>query len=81
MESAFEGTSAAYVFLEDQVKTIQSHAFDNCDSLTYIYIPASVTTIGEHVFPDDSNVVIGCKANSAAHEYAIENDIAFYIIL
>ena len=46
------------------VKAIADNAFYKCDSLTSIYIPNSVTTIGEWAFLGCSNLTIYCEASS-----------------
>ena len=41
---------------------IGEYAFANCDNLTSIYIPATVTSMGYYAFADCSNLSINCEA-------------------
>lgn len=50
-KSAFEGSGLAAIDL-DGVSTIGKRAFNNCDSLTEITIPASVESVGKKAFED-----------------------------
>ena len=70
-KEAFEGASFTHVFLGGYVESIQSAAFRNCASLSYIYIPSSVTEIADDAFDGCANVTIGCEQGSAAYQYAV----------
>ena len=46
------------------VTSIGKHAFEGCDSLTAITIPATVTSIGEYAFEACGSLTIYCEAES-----------------
>ena len=48
--SAFLGSSFSYISIPGSVTSIEYMAFGECDSLSSIYIPKSVTSIGSAVF-------------------------------
>ena len=59
------------VYLGNEVKRIKSHTFENCESLSDIFIPDSVSSIGEYAFArsalhkvhvSDNTIEIGKKA-------------------
>lgn len=63
------------------VTTIGNTAFMNCTALEGIFIPSSVTDIGAQAFYGcDESLIIYCHSGSAAHQYAIDNNIKFFII-
>ena len=69
------------VSITNGVTTIGNTAFMNCSSLEGIYIPSSVTDIGTQAFYGcDESLIIYCHSGSAAHQYAIDNNIKFFII-
>ena len=46
----------------ENLESIGQYAFYNCDNLTSIYIPATVTSMGYYAFADCSNLSINCAA-------------------
>ena len=64
----------------NNLKTIANEAFRTCPSLFKIDIPSSTEAISKSSFKDSKEVVIYCRKNSYALEYAIFNDIMYYII-
>ena len=73
--SCFKGNnSITSVEIADGVTAIGSLAFMNCTSLQKVVIPASVTSIGANAFYGFSGKFY-CEYGSAAHIYAIENNI------
>ncbi len=68
------------ITIPNSVTSIGAGAFCDCTSLTSITIPDSVTRIGDWAFGGCSNLVIKTHENSAAHKYALENDIDFEIM-
>ncbi len=76
--SAFSSCSSlTSLTLPETVTEIGSSAFTYCTELSSITIPASVTTIGSGVFYKCDNVTIYGVPGSAAHTYAVENQIPF----
>ena len=67
------------VQLNDGLTSIDSYAFTECPALTEIYIPDSVTTIAANVFWKSPTKII-CSENSAAHRYALHNDMRYELI-
>ncbi len=80
--NSFRDTDAVNtISITNGVTTIGNTAFMNCSSLEGIYIPSSVTDIGSHAFYGcDESLIIYCHSGSAAHQYAIDNNIKFFII-
>jgi len=74
---AFYNTGAEAVLLPEGCKVIASGAFANLANLRYIYIPASVSSIGTDAFLNDSNLIILAPYNSKGYEYAISNGITW----
>ncbi len=69
------------VSMPNGVKSIGNTAFMNCTGLEGIFIPSSVTDIGAQTFYGCSeNLIIYCHSGSSAHQYAIENNIKFFIV-
>ena len=67
------------VTIPSSVKTIGAGAFYKCSSLEALSIPASVTSIGANAFDGCDKLVLTVEKNSAAHTYAVNNDIAYEI--
>jgi len=82
-------TSLTDVIIEDGVAAINSGAFSYCENLTSVTIPDSVTHIGndgEDGLPHTAsafgfcpNLTITCPDGSYAHQYCIDNNIAFIL--
>lgn len=53
-ESAFFRSTVSRVIISEGMKTIGSNAFAAATGLYYIYIPSSVTTIGDNIFSECS---------------------------
>ncbi len=75
--SAFEGSAFTHVILGENVTTIGSRAFADCQALAYIYLPGSVESIAEDAFDGSEHVIIGCSAGSAAETFAKEYGIEY----
>jgi hypothetical protein len=60
------------IIVPDNVTRIEELAFSACDRLRLIHIPQSVTFIDQRAFMGCiyENIVISCKSNSVAHEFA-----------
>ena len=60
--------------------SFENYAFFGCSTLTIIKIPKNVTSIGYDAFYGCDNLTIKCNKDSHAHQYAIDNDIAYELI-
>ena len=79
-EEAFTGGSFTHVYVSENVETIDARAFSDCYSLSYIYIPASVTSIANDILENCSNVTVGCHRNSMAYNFAVEHGYNVYLV-
>ena len=68
-ENAFEGTNAAVVLLSENVETIESRAFANASSLSYIYFPSATRYISDDAFEGVSDLTIMGPQNSFIQEW------------
>lgn len=59
------------------VKRIESGAFAKCPLLTFVYIPANVTSIADDAFAITEQLVFHGSAGSSAETYAIKHGIRF----
>ena len=83
-EAFFDCRSLKELVLPEGLQTIGSAdslrnmgVFEECRSLEKIRIPDSVTTIGENAFENCRKLTVFGKADSAAADFAEENDINF----
>ena len=70
------------VYIPDGVSFLGDKAFENCNSLTQIRIPASVTIIPQDLFygvNDISKITVFCTPGSAAEVFATNARIAFEV--
>ena len=63
--------------LPEGMTTIEAYVFAGCTALTKIWIDQEVTSIGNNVFENCSNLTIHGIENSYAQEYAETNGIPF----
>ena len=77
--SAFEGGAFTHVYLGEKVTTIEARAFANCAELSCIFIPKATKSIANDAFIGCADVVIVCKADSAAQKYAEARGINYLI--
>lgn len=76
--SAFKNcTSLGSVEFSDTLSAIPESAFENCSALGRIDIGRNVTTFGRRAFTGCRKLVIGCYIDSAAYNYALENNINY----
>ena len=62
--TAFYYCQYSSVKISDTVSTIGRYGFCSCGNLAKVFIPKSVTTIGENVFRDCRNLTLYCEANN-----------------
>jgi Fibronectin type III domain. len=77
VQTFFGCESLERVTLPESLTSIGSIAFGNCTSLQSIAIPDSVTSIGEGAFVSCRALCIYCSEGSAAHSYAVENNVNY----
>lgn len=78
---AFYGcTTLTSVTVPDGTKTISDEAFAQCTSLSTITIPSSVTSISDDAFDGCDSLTIRCEEGSAAHDFAVANNINFSLV-
>ena len=80
---AFYGCSSLTdVSIPTSVTSIGDAAFCNMFSLEDIVVPDSVKTIGSNNWPIDdfATTIISCYEGSAAHTYAVENEIPYILL-
>ena len=68
------------VTIPSSIDTISTFEFGNCENLKEITIPASVTYIVDYPFSGCIDLVIKCYKDTAAHKYAIDNDIQYELL-
>ena len=68
------------VSLPDTCTKINQKAFAQCEQLSKIIIPKSVTEIHEDAFKGSDNVVVYCYTDSYAHQYAVSKNIPFVLL-
>jgi len=72
-------TSLKSVTLSKNMTSIPDCAFENCTSLKQIEIPSNITNISDTAFDGMKDFTIICEKGSAAHEYAKEHDLKYYL--
>ena len=76
----FASSGIESVKLPDSCTKIGIYAFSYCLSLSKIVVPNSVTEIADNAFEGCDDLVIYCKTDSYAHEYAEANGIDYVLI-
>lgn len=81
-EYALSGTEKLEeVVIPDSAKVIKNNAFMSCEMLKYVYIPASVVKYGTMgIFPNNPELSIWGYFNTAAEQYAANENINFVVI-
>ena len=69
------------VVISEGVTTIPAYTFASCKSLESVTIPESVTIIGNSAFTNCGDFTIKCYADSYAHQWAIDNNIDYELIV
>ena len=62
------------------VPNIGDYLFSQRPELTRVYLPDSVTEIGEHAFAEDCQTTIYCHRGSCAEQYAKKHGMSYQII-
>ena len=78
-EEAFAGGKFRFVKLSENTRSIGRRAFAGCRPLTYIYIPASTTSIDPTAFSGSPVTILG-QSGSAAEAFAQNNHISFIAV-
>lgn len=77
------------IVLPEFLEKINGYAFYDCDSLKSVTVPERVSFLGEcsigfseHNFENKKKMIftLNCRADSAAYDYAVQNDINYSII-
>ena len=68
------------VGLPSTLKEIQTKAFDHCTSLPWLYVPVSVSSLGENVFRACPELTVESECGSAAITYCKANGIPYYYL-
>lgn len=81
----FKGTTAEEVYVPETVTEMRQFVFSNSPNPIKVYIPASVTQVGdaEGEYPinnNDASIIIITTKDSAAHHHAKEHDIPYEIV-
>ena len=76
-DEAFDGTAAKALIFQNKLKYIGDKAFYNNRRLADVYIPASVESIGAHVFLVSKSLKIHADIGSRAHAWANEHRVTF----
>lgn len=76
----FSNSGISEIQLPESCSEIMHDAFAQCPDLVKLVIPRSVTVIGDDAFARSDNLVIYCYTDSAAHQYAVANNIPFVLL-
>ncbi len=76
---AFEFCKFEEVYVGNSVEEIRENAFSGCRNMTKIYLPDSLTYIGDGAFEYCEDLVIFCSTGSYAEKYAIDNELSYEI--
>ena len=78
--SVFTGCDINKVIVEKGTKTIPGNMFEDCRYLSTVIIPSSVTEIASNAFKGCGKVILHVFEGSYAHQYAIENNLEYFIL-
>ena len=68
------------VMIGKGITSIASGVFEDCENLKKVIIPMNVTDISQSAFRWCPNVILCVYENSYAHNYAMENELAYEFI-
>lgn len=74
---AFENTGAVSVWVPDGASGIRARAFSSCARLSWVRIPASVTSIDPTAFSGCAGLTLVVESGSAAEAYAAQYGIPY----
>lgn len=75
---AFVSTALRSIDIPNSVTTIEKAAFANCRKLSDVKIGTGIKTIGENAFNNSDIISISGYIDTAAYEYALNNNIIFH---
>lgn len=81
----FKGTTAEEIYVPETVTEMRQFIFSNCPNNIKVYIPASVTQVGDaegeySINNNDASITIITTKDSAAHRHAKEQDIPYELV-
>lgn len=79
-QSAFYNTGITEFKSTGYLMSIGYYAFGNCKNLEKVEITPNVESIETSAFQDSPNVRIYCYTDSYAHNFAKDNNIAFFLL-
>lgn len=80
-DGAFEGaTNLVCIVAPQSLTTVGDNAFKGCTSFNSVILYNGVTAIGENAFSGCAALTVYCNENSAAHTYAVENEIKYVLL-
>ena len=78
--NAFSNICLEKVTLSSSVSKLNFMSFSNCQNLTFVEIPKSVSYVPFNTFKNDSSLVLGVWYDSYALEYAKSNSISYTLL-
>mgnify|MGYP004670578677 FL=1 len=78
---AFSGCDSLNTLNLSGVKKLSDNVFNNCDSLTNVTIGREATSVDYRAFDNCDNVSIYCYENSYIHQFAIDNNISYILLV
>ena len=79
-KEAFYFSRLTRVLIPETVINIGNDAFAECDSLESVTVFSKNLNIGTNAIPSNSGLIINCYKKTKVLEYAIENNINYYLI-
>ena len=79
-EYAFYGTLLQDITIPSGVNSLNQYSFASCPDLNKVTIRRNVTSIHANAFKDSPNLYIICYNGSAAHTFAVNNNIPYELL-